>query len=373
MLRWRMVALVLLAAVLPSVAARAELPLEPAYPAVALAGPLGAKGAVLWNHGINFLYGSEASAAPVPILMTVFRDAGWDVFRLPRPRMSEEPRSSAAEVAAAAHRLKRRGYARIVLAGQSGGAWLSLMAAGRSDDIDAVIANSPAYYGTDRAVFGKNGFVLLGYLAEIRRARIMINYFADDPYDPGGRGARSDAILARHNVPHLIIDQPQGLFGHNAGDSALFMRRFGACMLAVAGEGPMPTRESCDSGWGRAPSAAIMLPPDLAIAVADGGPADPFLGRWYGWYPNGREVMLVIEHADGTEVAAVYAVGDGPDPAWKAGTRRRKGHIVDGKLVFAEEGSSTLRYELGHDGSLAAQWIAADGASSLEATLRRVP
>src|SRR5258708_7629079 len=88
---WRMVAIILLAASLPAGAARAEFPLEPAYPTVSMKGPPGAKGAVVWNHGINFLYGREASATPVPILMTAFRDAGWDVFRLLRPRMSEEP------------------------------------------------------------------------------------------------------------------------------------------------------------------------------------------------------------------------------------------------------------------------------------------
>jgi dienelactone hydrolase len=367
-----MVAIILLAALLPVGAARAQFPLEPAYPATSLKGPQGAKGAVIWNHGINFLYGSDASAAPVPILMTVFRDAGWDVFRLPRPRMSEEPRGSAAEVAAAAHRLKQQGYARIVLAGQSGGAWLSLMAAGRSEDIDAVIANAPAYYGTDRPTYLKNSYILLDHIGDIRGGRIMISYFADDPYDPGGRGAQSDEILGKHDVPHLVIDQPEGFSGHNAGDTGLFLRRFGACMLAVAGDGPMPTRESCDSGWGRAPSAAMTLPPGLTVAVAGGGPADPFLGKWYGWYPNGREVMLVIERAAAAEVDAVYVTGDGPDPAWKAGVTHRKGRIVDGKLVFEEKGLSTLRYSPGQDGSLAAQWIAADGVSSLEATLHRV-
>jgi dienelactone hydrolase len=367
-----MVAIILLAAWLPAGAARAEFPLEPAYPKVSLKGPQGAKGAVIWNHGINFLYGSDASAAPVPILLTAFRDAGWDVFRLPRPRMSEEPRASAAEVAAAAHRLKQLGYARIVLAGQSGGAWLSLMAAGRSEDIDAVIANAPAYYGTDHPTYLKNSYVLLDHVGDIRRGRIMISYFTDDPYDPGGRGAKSDEILAKNDVPHLVIDRPAGLSGHNAGDSGLFLRRFGACMLAVAGDGPMPTRESCASAWGRTPSAALQLPSGLTVAVAGGGPADPFLGKWYGWYANGREVMLVIERAAGSEVDAVYLVGDGPDPALKAGVTHRKGRIVDGKLVFEENGLSTLRYSAGQDGSLAAQWVAADGASSLEATLHRV-
>jgi hypothetical protein len=82
--------------------------------------------------------------------------------------------------------------------------------------------------------------------------------------------------------------------------------------------------------------------------------------------------MLVVERAAGPEVDAVYAIGGGPDPDWKARVTHRKGRIVDGKLVFEEEGLSTLRYVPGPDGSLAAQWVAADRASSLEATLHRV-
>jgi dienelactone hydrolase len=173
--------------------------------------------------------------------------------------MSEDARGSAAaaEVAGAAHRLKQQGYGRIVLAGQSGGAWLSLMAASRSDEIDAVIANAPAYYGVDHPTYLKNSFILLDHIAAIRRGRIVIGYFADDPYDPGGRGARSDELLAKHDVPHLIIDQPAGLSGHNAGDSVEFLRRFGACMLAVAGDGPMPTQADCASDAALTPAANL--------------------------------------------------------------------------------------------------------------------
>ena len=52
---------------------------------------------------MNFLYGAEGAEAPVPVFVSLLRDAGWDVFRLLRPRMGEEPRGSAAEVAATAH------------------------------------------------------------------------------------------------------------------------------------------------------------------------------------------------------------------------------------------------------------------------------
>lgn len=357
---------------LPGRAAAGEFTLEPAYPATPLRGPAAARGAVIWNHGINFLYGSEGAEAPVPVFVTLLRDAGWDVFRLLRPRMSEEPRGAAAALTATAARLKQQGYGRIVLAGHSGGAWLSLMAAGGSGDIHAVIADAPAYYGTDHPAYLKNGFVLFDYIDAIRRGRIMISYFADDPYDPGGRGPRSDELLAAHGVPHLVIDRPEGFSGHASANSGLFLRRFGACVLAVAGDGPMPTRASCESNWGKAPSAELPLPPKLALAAPGGGPADPFLGKWYGYYSNGRELMLAIERAAGAEVEALYAIGPGLDPGQRPAAVPRAGRVAGNALVFEEKGMSTLRFELRPDGMLDTLWIAADGASRLNATLHRL-
>jgi dienelactone hydrolase len=354
-----------------------DFPFKPAYPATALKGPQAAKGALIWNHGINSILGREGAESPPPQFIGVFRDNGWDVFRLNRARMSEEPRSTADELLRRVHTLKQQGYAKVVLAGQSGGAWISLMAAGRSDEIHAVIANAPAYYGTSAGSvsmeFQKNAFVLYDHLDRIHRGRIMIAFFADDAYDPGGRAAKADEILARNSVSHLILDRPAELVGHGAGNSGLFMRRFGACALAAAGDGAVP-RGDCQSDWGKAPSAELELPANLTIAAPAGDTtAKPFFGKWYGYYANGREVMLVIEREHDADVEAVYAIGPGADRSAKASFTRRKGHVADGRLVFAESGLATLRYSLRSDGMLDAQWVAADGGSHLEAALRRLP
>ena len=361
----------------PRAAAADEFRFEPAYPAAALKGPPAAKGALIWNHGINSILGKEGASSPPPLFIGLFRDDGWDVFRLDRPRLSEEPRSTADELTRRAHKLKQQGYAKIVLAGQSGGAWIALMAAGRSDEIHAVIANAPAYYGTSAGSvsteFRKNAFVLYDHLERIHRGRIMISFFADDAYDPGGRATKANEILTRNGVPHLVLDRPAELIGHGAANSGLFMRRFGACALAVAGDGAVP-RGECQSDWGKAPSAELELPADLAIAASAGDTAvRPFLGKWYGYYANGREVMLVVERAHDADVEAVYAIGPGADRSAKASFTRRKGHIADGRLVFAEGGLATLRYSPRSDGTLDAQWVAADGGSHLEAVLRRLP
>ncbi|HWI27190.1 MAG TPA: alpha/beta hydrolase [Stellaceae bacterium] len=374
---WPRFARTLLAALLlslaaPTLAAAEDFALVQAYPDHPNAGPAAAKGAVIWNHGVNFLYGTEGADAPLPLFLRLFRSSGWDVFRLLRPRMAEEQRFSSSQIVKTAHRLKQQGYRRIVLAGQSGGAWLSLMAAGKSDDIHAVIADAPAWYGTDHPTYLMNGFVLLDYIDAIRRGRIMIGYFKNDPYDPGGRARKSAELLAAHGVPHVVLERPQGFSGHFSGNTALFVRRFGACLLQVSGDGPMPTPASCDSGWGEAPSAALPVPRDLKPAGTSGGPADPFLGKWYGSYPNGREVMLAIEHAQAGSVEAAYIIGPGLTANLKPAVSRRSGRIAEGKLVFAEPGLSRLLCTPREDGGLDLDWIAAGGGRQLDAVLHRV-
>lgn len=374
---WPRIACTLLAALLlslaaPGLAAAEDFALVPAYPAQPNAGPAAAKGAVIWNHGVNFLYGTEGADAPLPVFLRLFRSSGWDVFRLLRPRMAEEQRFSSAQIVKTAHRLKQQGYRRIVLAGQSGGAWLSLMAAGRSDDIHAVIADAPAWYGTDHPTYLMNGFVLLDYIDAIRRGRIMIGYFKDDPYDPGGRAKKSAELLAAHGVPHIVLDRPPGFSGHFSGNTGRFLRRFGACLLQVAGDGPMPTPASCDSGWGAAPSAALPVPPQLKPAMPSGGPSDRFLGKWYGTYPNGREVMLAIERAQAGSVEAAYIVGPGLTANLKPAVMQRSGRVTDGVLVFEGTGLSTLRFTQRADGGLDCTWISVDRRAHLAAVLRRV-
>jgi hypothetical protein len=145
------------------------------------------------------------------------------------------------------------------------------------------------------------------------------------------------------------------------------------CALAVAGDGDAP-RGECQSDWGKAPSAELGLPADLAIAAsASDAAVRPFLGKWYGYYGNGREFMLVIERVHEADVEAVYAIGPGPDRPSKGSFTRRRGHVAEGQLLFAETGLATLRYSLRSDGMLDAQWVAADGGSHLEAVLRRLP
>ena len=240
-----------LAAALPALVACArpgDLQLVPASEQP-LRGPAVAQGALIWSHGINAKGGREARLAPTAAFVQRFARDGWDIFRFNRERSAENPQRTAAALVDYAAQLKRRGYARIVLAGQSAGAWISLMAAGESADIDLVIANAPAYYGTlldgGMRYFRMNASVLYYHLERIRRGRIVVAYFEDDPFDPGGRGRATEQILSADRVEHLVIDAPPGLDGHIAGSSIAFAARYAGCLVAIAEGAPMRPEAAC--------------------------------------------------------------------------------------------------------------------------------
>ena len=223
-----------LASLVISVAGYAHDPLwlAPAYPSGQALGPQKARGAVIWSHGRSI--DSEDSAVPIPPYMAVLRDGGWDTFRFNRLRDSDTFENSTRGLVEQVRSLKKQGYRRVALAGQSFGAFLALMAADVSDEVDAVVVTAPAAYGSFSEYYTSwrdNATRLYPLLEEVKQARVMAFYFHGDDYDPGGRGERSDAILAAHGLPHVVIDQPARLTTHWAATTPEFARLFGKCML----------------------------------------------------------------------------------------------------------------------------------------------
>ena len=104
-----------------------------------------------------------------------------------------------------------------------------------------------------------------------------------------------------------------------------------------------------------------------------GKPPHGFRDVWYGFYPNGREILLGVESAKGDNLTAVYAIGPSIDNKHEAAWSRRKGRIADDdSFVFEEKGKSTLRFRPRQDGGLAATWISADGKTSMSAHLKPI-
>ncbi len=118
----------------------------------------------------------------------------------------------------------------------------------------------------------------------------------------------------------------------------------------------------------RRPAPVVRRRPELARSVPGGA------GRqtWYGFYPNGREILLAVEDLRGRDLEAVYAIGPGIDENEPAEWSRRKGRLVDDEFVFEEQGKSTLHFRPRADGGLSATWTAPDGKTSMHAGLRRL-
>jgi pimeloyl-ACP methyl ester carboxylesterase len=365
--------------------------LDPAFSEPAL-GPQQAKGIVIWSHGRST--NSEDSESPTPAYLSALRDDGWDVMRFNRLSHGDTLADSSKRLVDYVDSLKQKGYRRVVVAGQSFGAFLSLMAADATAEIDAVIATAPAAYGSFDDFYDSwrlNATRLYPLLEQIRHARVMVFYFHADDFDPGGRGERTRAILSGRGVGYAVIDQPSYLTGHWASSTGLFLRRFGNCIRDFADSDHLSGELQCNPRWGTWPSAELNLPSELthpmqaydtaAQAEPAGGSAGAFdvskmpegaRDAWYGVYPNGREVVLAIGATQGDNVEAVYAIGPSIDNKNAAVWSRRSGHVADEGYLFEESGKSALRFRRRPDGGLAATWVSADGKSSMMAHLRHV-
>jgi pimeloyl-ACP methyl ester carboxylesterase len=125
------------------------------------------------------------------------------------------------------------GYRRIVLAGQSAGAWVSLAAALRSALVDGVISISAAHHGTVEKMTDPTRArsewqnLMSGLKAG---PRFVVVNFAEDAYDVGGRMPDARRAFAASGVQAVIIDDPPGFKGHGAGSDFNFALKFGACI-----------------------------------------------------------------------------------------------------------------------------------------------
>jgi dienelactone hydrolase len=392
---WQLVSRMLGAAVV-AVGVGASAPvfamgLDPAFEGPAI-GPAKAKGVIVWSHGRSI--NTEDSESPSPAYLTALRDDGWDAMRFDRLSQGDTLSDSTKRLVEYTAQLKRDGYKQVILSGQSFGAFLALMAADSSSDVDAVIATAPAAYGSFDDFYDSwrlNATRLYPLLERVKRARVMVFYFHGDDFDPGGRGERSRAILSQRGVGYAVVDQPAYLSGHWASSTGLFLRRYGGCIRDFANNEKLKSELACEPVWGSTPSAELKLPPELADpklarntaaaaaptgsaspATADGKATGGFRDVWYGFYPNGREVLFGVETAHGDDLSAVYAIGPSVDNKHPAAWTRRKGRVVEDSFVFEEKSKSTLRLHPRQDGGLSATWISADGKTSMTAHLKPI-
>jgi hypothetical protein len=200
-------------------------------------GPQAVRGAYVWAHGWAAGGQDSRGGQPQPHVRP-FNNAGYDVLRFVRDPATDETEAGAAWLRGALAALRARGYRRIVVGGQSRGAWNALQALSPPGLADAVIAIAPAAHGPTGSA--AHGWALDDLRRVIEgaaspRARVDVAAFTEDPFDPDpeGRSRLFRALADPARAGALwFLDRPAGLPGHGAGADWRFNERYGACLLA---------------------------------------------------------------------------------------------------------------------------------------------
>jgi dienelactone hydrolase len=194
-------------------------------------GPRAATGLVIWSHGVTA--GNDNTNGPPHGYINRLRDAGYDVYDF--DRRWPDYRKDLATLQAAVAEARGLGYGRVIAAGQSVGAWLSLEAAAKGALVDAVIAAAPARFGKDMGTKRRenNRDELIPVLEKLRDRNVAVTliFFTGDEYDPGGTSLRARDVLSQRGAARvLLLDAPPGITGHSGAATLKFVLTYGDCI-----------------------------------------------------------------------------------------------------------------------------------------------
>jgi pimeloyl-ACP methyl ester carboxylesterase len=195
-------------------------------------GPQAAAGLIVWSHG--YMGGKDNTGSSPQGQVATFTRQGYDLYRFDREWIRDWP-GDATQLVEAAKQARSMGYRRIVLAGQSAGAWVSMAAAFRGAPVDGVISVAAAHHGIVKDM--RDVTVARSEWQQIVRGikagpHLVVVNFAGDDYDVGGRMDDARAAFAASGVQALVIADPPGFKGHGAGGDNSFPRKYGACINA---------------------------------------------------------------------------------------------------------------------------------------------
>ena len=193
-------------------------------------GPLAAAGLIVWSHG--YMQGRDATSSAPQAQVGDFTVAGYDLYRFDRQWIRDWPGDATALVDAV-RQAKAMGYRRVILAGQSAGAWVSMAAAMRGAPVDGVISVSAAHHGEvkdmrDISVARSEWHQVVTGIKP--GPRLVVVNFTNDTYDVGGRMDDARAAFAASGVQAIVISNPPGFNGHGGARDGTFGRKYGACI-----------------------------------------------------------------------------------------------------------------------------------------------
>ncbi len=199
-------------------------------------GPAAASGAYVWAHGKGLRSTDDLRGLQPPPHVRWLNEAGYDVIRFDRSPTVDQRDRAAGWLRDGLARLRKAGYARVIVGGQSRGAWNSLQMLDTPGLADAVVAISPAAHGSGASLN------LLGQTDDFRRllddippqhTSVVFVQFKQDVFigDADARRRMLEERLRPKIGALLLIDRPDGFAGHGADNSAPFGQRYGACIM----------------------------------------------------------------------------------------------------------------------------------------------
>lgn len=221
-------------------------------------GPEAARGLVVWSHGKTRGKGCDADGAKSAAFATIthFNRDGWDVVRFNRDPCRDDLEAALRAFPPGVTAAKQLGYRKIVLAGQSRGAFQSLEALLDpvvARQVDAVIAFSPARSGKAelaQTVAPQRWKALVDALANALTGpqSVAVFYFDKDAFNPHAREQAAyagEVWRARMPNAHVYYDDDPGLttsvtgepYGHYGASRPAFATTYAACLTALIDTG----------------------------------------------------------------------------------------------------------------------------------------
>ncbi|WP_431857707.1 hypothetical protein [Azospirillum sp.] len=207
--------------------------------AVVLAGLGDAAAAPADGQGI-VVYSVEAGspAAPSPLLRRV-QAGGWDLAINPVSADAGRERDDANALIARVQGLKAQGYRRVVLAGEGGGGWVSLLANSsfqspeHGSGIHAVIALDPHAISAAEADRRLQQYTFINVLKTQDPTRLALFVYEADPDEAETLGAALPLIVAVRTPVHHVAVEPGSAGTADGPRSGAFAERYGPCVLAL--------------------------------------------------------------------------------------------------------------------------------------------
>lgn len=205
-------------------------------------GPDKAKGVIVHVPGYaGHRYPPTLDHPVAPYYLRKLNQKGYDVLRLNIAHFDygstdyEELSQKLRDVVSG---LRKGGYARVFLNGQSRGAWEILSASANGLGIDGAMLFVPAAHGRpirwDGSTNSRYAIAVEDFDELMQRAgryRFLFAFFDGDQYDPGGR---ADTLATRAadgpDLEQYVLDDPGDLAGHGAAGRIAFQKIYGPCL-----------------------------------------------------------------------------------------------------------------------------------------------